>query len=205
MKPISVFACVPEPVLVEGLVRVLEAEPDLEFSGAAATPIEALDPIASLRPDVVLAGQEPGPTPDGWFVQELIRVSPDSRAILWVREPGDEPPWLRLGFRGVIRRTCPVATLLECLRAVGQDDLWREERGAHPGFGPAKRREPPRLTPRERDIAQLVASGLKNREIAQRLSISPGTVKVHLMHIFEKAGVQDRVQLAAQARRLLAG
>ncbi len=110
-----------------------------------------------------------------------------------------------MGFRGVIRRSCSPATLLACLRAVGQADLWLEERGAHSLIGVAIRKQPPRLTPRERDIAQLVVTGLKNKEIAQRLAISPGTVKVHLMHIFEKAGIQDRIELAAQARRLLAG
>jgi DNA-binding NarL/FixJ family response regulator len=205
VKPISVFVCVAEPLLVEGLVRVLEPEPDLEFCGAADTPAEALEAIASLCPDVVLVGQEAGPAPDGWLVREVSRASPGSGAILWVREPGDDEAWLQLGFRGVIRRSCSAANMLACLRAVGQSDLWLEERGAHSGFGLAKRKEPPRLTPRERDIAQLVVTGLKNKEIAQRLAISPGTVKVHLMHIFEKAGIQDRIELAAQARRLLAG
>jgi len=205
VKPTSIFACEAQPVVVEGLVRVLEPEPDLEFAGAAATLLEALQAIASLRPDVILVGQEPGGAPDGEFLRELRSVSPQSGAVLWVRELDSEEACLQLGFRGVIRRTCPVATLLECLRAVGQDNLWLEERGAQPAFGLARRKNPPRLTPRERDIAQLVASGLKNKEIAQTLSISPGTVKVHLMHIFEKAGVQDRFQLAAQARRLLPG
>jgi DNA-binding NarL/FixJ family response regulator len=205
VEAIRIFVCEAQPVVVEGLVRVLEPEPDLEFAGAAATPVEALEPIASLHPDVVLVSQEPGARPDGWFVRELGQISPESRAILWVRELESEESCLRLGFRGVIRKTCPVATLLECLRAVGQDNYWSEEGGTQPASSLTKRKNPPRLTPRERDIAQLAASGLKNKEIAQALSISPGTVKVHLMHIFEKAGVEDRLQLAAQARWLLPG
>jgi DNA-binding CsgD family transcriptional regulator len=79
--------------------------------------------------------------------------------------------------------------------------MWRDGHGELPEF--AKRRGPPRLTPREREIVRLVVEGHKNREIAETLSISPGTVKVHLMHVFEKAGVEDRLQLALLARRLL--
>ena len=61
----------------------------------------------------------------------------------------------------------------------------------------------PRLTPREREIAQLICAGMKNKEVAQNLGITPGTVKVHLMHIFEKTGVKDRFELAVSGRRLL--
>ena len=65
------------------------------------------------------------------------------------------------------------------------------------------RRSSPRLTPREKDIVHHVCGGLKNKEIAEALAITPGTVKVHLMHIFEKTGVKDRFELAVQGRRLL--
>jgi DNA-binding NarL/FixJ family response regulator len=65
------------------------------------------------------------------------------------------------------------------------------------------RRSAPRLTPREKQIVQQICEGLKNKEIAQTLSITAGTVKVHLMHIFEKTGVKDRFELAIQGRKLL--
>ena len=59
------------------------------------------------------------------------------------------------------------------------------------------------MTQREREVVALVKNGLKNREIAETLSITPGTVKVHLMHIFEKTGARDRFELRMQAARLL--
>ena len=65
------------------------------------------------------------------------------------------------------------------------------------------RRSAPRLTPRERQIVHQICEGRKNKEIAQELSITAGTVKVHLMHIFEKTGVKDRFELAIQGRKLL--
>jgi DNA-binding NarL/FixJ family response regulator len=58
------------------------------------------------------------------------------------------------------------------------------------------------LTPREEEVAALVAKGLKNREIAEALNIATGTVKIHLMHIFEKTGIRDRFELALQGLRL---
>ena len=60
-----------------------------------------------------------------------------------------------------------------------------------------------KLTPREREIAICVCRGLRNREIGERLTITPGTVKVHLMHIFEKTGVKDRFELALRGRQIL--
>ena len=62
-----------------------------------------------------------------------------------------------------------------------------------------------RITPRERQIVELVCEGLRNREIAERMSITQGTVKVHLMHIFEKTGMKDRFQLALEGRHLILG
>ena len=64
------------------------------------------------------------------------------------------------------------------------------------------RRSTPRLTPREEEILTLVMRGMKNKQIADALSITTGTVKVHLMHIFEKTGVKDRFELAMYGRKI---
>ena len=65
------------------------------------------------------------------------------------------------------------------------------------------RKEVSRLTPRERQIVSLICRGMKNKQIAENLRITPGTVKVHLMHIFEKTGLKDRLALAVHARELV--
>jgi DNA-binding NarL/FixJ family response regulator len=101
-----------------------------------------------------------------------------------------------------VRKTAPVERLLECLRGVAEGQIWLEDTNAE-RLRKQQRRTLPRMTPRERQIVELVCRGLKNKEIAAELSITPGTVKVHLMHIFEKAGVKDRFQLALQGRQLL--
>jgi DNA-binding NarL/FixJ family response regulator len=70
------------------------------------------------------------------------------------------------------------------------------KRGVEPGPRVSGRKAAPRLTTREQEIVQLVCRGFKKPQIAQELSITPGTVKVHLMHVFEKTGVKDRYELA---------
>mgnify|MGYP003344391116 CR=1 FL=1 len=102
-----------------------------------------------------------------------------------------------------MKKTSPLPVLLEALRQVKSGETYLEE-SASPALRQwAGRRHLPRLTPREREIIDLVSRGLKNREIAEQLSITPGTVKVHLMHVFEKTGARDRYELAVRGARLL--
>ena len=202
-SPVTVFAYECQPIVVEGLQRALESDPALQFIGTAATSVETLQAVANLRPDVVLISHHAGERLDARFLAELRLASASSRLVLWTAEPGGGESFLEFGFQGVIRRNHPVGMLLECLRAVGENGVWIDETRVEEAACTVKRKQPPRLTPREREVAQLVAGGMKNKDIAKALSISPGTVKVHLMHIFEKAGLQDRFQLAIHARRLV--
>jgi DNA-binding NarL/FixJ family response regulator len=110
---------------------------------------------------------------------------------------------LQSGARGILKKSATIATIRTCLRAVSQGEVWIENSLADRSMSALDRRSAPRLTPREKDIVQHVCGGLKNKEIAEALAITPGTVKVHLMHIFEKTGVKDRFELAVQGRRLL--
>jgi DNA-binding NarL/FixJ family response regulator len=122
--------------------------------------------------------------------------------VLWINELAEVDCFraLQVGARGILKKTMPVDSVLECLRSVNNGNVWIEHSISEKSAGPERRL---RLTPRERDIVLQVCGGLKNREIAQALSITPGTVKVHLMHIFEKTGVKDRFELAVHGRRLL--
>lgn len=201
MRPARVFVCDCQPIMVEGLRKVLEPSPDLEVIGAALTLEEALAGLADLAPDLVLVSEEFGAPLDAPAIAALRNSAPEARLVLWSSTPNSHEAYLELGFSGILDKTSPVEALVECLRAVAQGSVWVD--GHEEAPEPLKRRNPPRLTRRERDIVGLVAQGMKNREIAEALAISPGTVKVHLMHIFEKAGVEDRLQLALLARRLL--
>jgi DNA-binding NarL/FixJ family response regulator len=138
------------------------------------------------------------------FIADVKSTWPRCQPVLWVTDLAEIDCFraLQVGARGVLKKTLPVGSLIECLLSVGQGNVWIEGSVDQAPLG-FERRTTPRLTPREREIVQQVCGGLKNKEIAEALSITPGTVKVHLMHIFEKTGVKDRFELAIHGRKLL--
>jgi two-component system, NarL family, nitrate/nitrite response regulator NarL len=202
----AVFACEPQPIIIEALERILSESPCFEFAGACAVLAAALEQIQAVRPRVVLIDQSYGLKAAGQFVAAIGAVAPGSHAVLWVAScDGDD--WVRafqLGMRAVLRKTLPVSSLLQCLEVVAAGQLWMEDSLLELGSGGVSHSAAARLTAREREVVRCVCRGLRNREIASELGITPGTVKVHLMHVFEKTGVKDRFELAAYGHRLLA-
>ena len=202
MTRIRVLACEPQPIVSEGLARVLGRSADLEYLGSTVTTREALEAVRDHKPDVLLVDQSGGLKAVFQFISDLKSTSPECRAVLWIQELAEVDCFraLQVGARGILKKTMPVESVLDCLRSVSTGNIWIEHTLSERSAGPERRL---RLTPRERDIVHHVCGGLKNREIAEALSITPGTVKVHLMHIFEKTGVKDRFELAVHGRRLL--
>jgi DNA-binding NarL/FixJ family response regulator len=202
VQPSTVFAFVTQPIVGEGLAKVLEGCPDLVYCGFSSDPRTVIEELDRRRPALLLLDQAFGLRVVFDLLAALKRSSLWIHPVLWTREvsSADRRLALEAGVRGILDRTLPVASLLECLRAVGAGQLWLGEPDSVPGFEP---RGAHRLTQREREVVTLVRAGLKNREIAQQLAITPGTVKVHLMHIFEKTGARDRFELRLQAARLL--
>jgi len=201
---ISVYACESHPIVVEGLVRVFESHTEFEFHGAGTTMADSTDAVRVLQPNVILVDQLFGLKSIFQFMSDCRSLSPDSRSVLWVNELADVECFrvLQMGARGVLKKNTPVTTLFDCLRAAAAGTVWVESPVSTGVSGLGHRRGAPRLTPREREIVHHVCRGLKNKEIADSLSITAGTVKVHLMHIFEKTGVKDRFELAVQGRKL---
>lgn len=99
----------------------------------------------------------------------------------------------QFGVRGVLSKTCSAEKLLECLRAVAEGKNWIDPSFSQPQWTNEYLRS--ELTPREQQVLKLVEQGMKNKEIAEELNISPGTVKIHLRHILKKTGTTSRVQL----------
>jgi DNA-binding NarL/FixJ family response regulator len=107
---------------------------------------------------------------------------------------------MQVGALGVVRKTASLESLLECMRTVALGRTFMEEsvlqepertaRGAHSN-----------LTTRELQVVELVEQGMKNRDIGTQLGIRPGTVKIHLKHIFEKTGIRGRYGLALSGLR----
>lgn len=204
MNRISVFVCEAQPIVIEGLAKVLEEGEEFEYAGSASGLSEALDFVREKHPDILLVDQSAGLKLVFQFISDVRNTWSRCQPVLWVNDLAEIDCFraLQLGARGILKKTVPVQSMMECLRAVSQGEVWIESSLSERGSG-LDRRSPPRLTPREREIVHHICAGMKNKEIAETLAITPGTVKVHLMHIFEKTGVKDRFELAVNGRRLL--
>ena len=202
VERIQILVSEAQPIVVEGLQKVLADHPEFELRGWVAKLSEATDAVRALQPRLLLTDQNAGMNSISRFVNMLKNTQPDCHPILWTTDlsEADALHAVQLGLRGVVRKTASVATLLDCLREVGAGRVWLEDSSQIVGF--LHRREASRLTAREREVVELICAGLKNKQIAEKLGITSGTVKVHLMHIFEKTGLKDRFVLAAHGRNL---
>jgi two-component system, NarL family, nitrate/nitrite response regulator NarL len=205
MAAYRIFLVESQPVVIAGLQGILQSTPDFAIVGSAPTPAEAITQLADTQPDLVLIDQSSGIRAIFTFLSELKVVCPSARAVLWIMDLAEIECFraLQLGARGILRRSLPIATMLDCLQTVAKGNLWLENSISDQVVGFLNRKSTNRLTPREREIVRAVCRGMKNKEIADLLHITPGTVKVHLMHIFEKTGVKDRFELAVQGPKLL--
>ncbi|MCS6953456.1 MAG: response regulator transcription factor [Bryobacterales bacterium] len=192
----TVGCCEAQPLTAEGLKAVLAQTEDFQWAWAAHS-LDTGRQLADLRPPSLLVVDKSfGMQGVLEWVLEL-RSRPAPAVVVWGLSISEAEAlrFLQAGAKGVIRKSAEVVTILMCLRTVATGSTWIEDllfRGA------ARRERTHRseLTPREQQVLELVEQGLKNSEIARELGIRPGTVKIHLKHIFEKTGVRGRYGLA---------
>ncbi|MBI2686105.1 MAG: response regulator transcription factor [Acidobacteria bacterium] len=201
----KIFVCESEPVAVAGLRWFLGETNEFELAGHASSIGAAIAGIEETRPSVLLMDHSSGVRSTLHFLSELAFVSNATACVLWTRDVPEAElvRAFRAGAKGFVKKSSPLTVLLEALRRVHLGETFLEESASPTLRQWTVRRHLPRLTPREREIIDLVSQGMKNREIAERLAITPGTVKVHLMHVFEKTGARDRYELAVRGARLL--
>jgi len=205
VETITVYVCESQPIVVEGLTRALEGLDDLRLLGASQSIEQTLESIGDLQPNIILLDQAVGNKAAFELIPKIRLRSVNSHTILWVTTVTEVESFraLQSGVRGILKKTLPVVSIIDCLRAVGKGNIWIENSISNQVVGFLNRRNLPRLTPREYEIVTLICRGMKNKQIADALSITIGTVKVHLMHIFEKTGVKDRFELALEAHKLI--
>jgi DNA-binding NarL/FixJ family response regulator len=107
---------------------------------------------------------------------------------------------MQAGAQGVIRKTADATSVMACLRTVAVGTTWMEDCLLSTGEK-SVRNSRSNLTPREQEVVELVEQGLKNKDIGLSMGIRPGTVKIHLKHIFEKTGIRGRYGLALSGLR----
>ena len=199
-RDMTVLICDTQPVTVAGVRALLESSGDLRFLEGAESLSEAAAMARASLPDVLMVDKAFGVQ----AILEWLSTDPaqGTAIVIWgvsVTE-AEALRFLQAGARGILRKTAAAATLIACVRSVAGGRSWMEDCV----FRDAARSERyPRseLTAREQQVLELVEQGCKNKEIALELGIRPGTVKIHLKHIFEKTGVRGRFGLALNGWR----
>jgi DNA-binding NarL/FixJ family response regulator len=191
-----------------GLRKLLEGANDISIVGEASNGVECMKMLAKLRPDILLLDLRM-PEKDGLSVLEEINFDVSATRIIVLTAAEDDRDVIRamrLGARGVVLKQSASDQLVKSIRRVHEGEIWLDNRmttGVIDAFQKSaelgQRREKPLVSDREKQIVQLVAQGLRNREIGEKLFISEQTVKNHLHNIFDKLGVSDRLELALYA------
>lgn len=196
-KKSTIAICETQPVTAEGIRMLLSGCEELQFSMAVSTLAAALDAVLTHKPDIVILDKAFGVQ----AIFEWLSSARDSRSetacIVWGNSISEAEAlrFFQIGARGIVRKTAELGTLLNCLRTVSSGTTWMEDAVFREAARP-DRYARSELTPREQQVMELVEQGLKNKEIGRELGIRPGTVKIHLKHIFEKTGVRGRYGLA---------
>jgi DNA-binding NarL/FixJ family response regulator len=185
-----------------GFRKILEAEDELEVVGEAADGAQAVDAARRLRPDVVLMDIRM-PVLDG--LEATRRIGGASKVLILTTFGLDEYVYeaLRAGASGFMLKDAPPEQLLAAVEVVARGDALLAPavtRSVIEEFvrRPLAAREPPaavaELTPREREVLDLLVAGLSNAEICKRLVVSDATTKTHVARVLSKLGLRDRVQ-----------
>ena len=204
---VRVALCDDHAVVRSGLRRILEAEADLEVVGEAGSVKEAVALAADSRPDVFVMDLG---LPDGSGIHataEVLRVSPATRVL--VLTVHDDIAYLRRAFEaGAVGYLVKEAADIELVLAVRQVASGKQY--VHPALGaallapdapPARVGGPGgELSDRELEVLRMIALGLTNAEIGERLYVSVRTIETHRSHIHEKLNVRNRAELVRRAR-----
>lgn len=197
-----VCVCDTQPVTAEG-VRTLLSGSDMRFAETAGSLAEAQDLVDRTAPDVMMIDKAFGMQAIlDWLADLKSNEEKPTAIVVWgvsVTE-AEALRFLQAGAKGILRKTAGIPVVLACLRTVALGRSWMED-CVFRDSARADRYPRSDLTAREQQVLELVEQGCKNKEIATELGIRPGTVKIHLKHIFEKTGVRGRYGLALSGLR----
>ncbi len=200
-----------QSLICEGLKAMLTLEPDLQVVGTADNGQAAIEQVTALQPDVVLMDVRM-PVMDGREATRMIAAQfPDIKVLVLSTFDDDQyiAQSMRAGAKGYLLKDMPSQELAQAVRLVHQgytqmgpglmEKLMTnvsDSEAVPPAPGQELLKQ---LTPRERDVLHLISQGSPNREIAEQLYISEGTVKTHVTHLLNRLNLRNRSQLAIYA------
>jgi DNA-binding NarL/FixJ family response regulator len=196
------------PLFLRGMEDMFRREPGFRVLATCTDAEKTMIAVRAHRPDVCVIdlrmhGQ------DGFALAAEVKQIHSDTHVVFMADQLDETEMLEalaVGAKGVVLRHMPPKLLIQCVRKAHGGDTWVEKRSMAKALEKMRRREMATrelsrlLTPRELSVFELVVVGLRTRELAERLSISEGTVKIHLHNIYEKFGVANRLELTLLAR-----
>jgi len=206
-RPITVVIADTHPIILDGIGRLFE---DAGFSVVArcgAGP-DCLTAVQTHKPDVLVFDLKLSVKDGLTVLREMKRFQLTTQAVLFTSAPQEAEilEAIRLGVRGVVLKEMPPHLLVNCVRKVHSGERWVEKRSAGRLLEKLLKREVAArqlakdLTVRELDILRLVAVGLSNKAIAERIFVKEGTVKIHLHNIYKKLDVGNRLALTIFAQ-----
>ena len=214
MDQLRVFVADDHPLFRSGMRALLDAVPDTAVVGEAADGEQAISLVVELQPDVVVMDiQMPGVSGID-ATRRILDTSPHIGVLVVTMFEDDHSVFaaMRAGAKGYVLKDTDEEDMLHAIRSVGKGEAIFSPAVARRmiDFFTGARSEvghdvPPRafpeLTPREREVLDLIARGWSNAEITARLVISPKTVRNHISNIFAKLQVVDRAQAIVRARK----
>jgi DNA-binding NarL/FixJ family response regulator len=202
-RHISVVIADDHPIVLAGLETLLRREPDISVVDRCTDGVETVRAVKKHSPDVLILDLRM-PRADGLAVlQQMHEERATTKVIILAAVIEDDVllEAIRLGARGVVLKETAPKYLVNCVREVHAGRQWYEQRALVDAMDRFVRRQVASkemtsvLSRREVDVVRAVAQGLRNREIAERLGIAEGTVKLHLHTIYTKLGVDGRTAL----------
>jgi DNA-binding NarL/FixJ family response regulator len=194
------------PIVRAGLVALVDAADDIEVVGTASTGLEAVRVAATLAPDVVLMDLRMPELDGDEATARIVAANPATRVVILTTYESDDAilSAIEAGASGYLLKAAPEAELIAGVRAVAAGEvalapgvaaLLVKRAAAPPAAAPV-------LSARELEVLRLVAQGLSNRAIGEKLFLGEATVKTHLLHAFAKLEVRDRTRAVTRAMEL---
>jgi DNA-binding NarL/FixJ family response regulator len=201
-SPIRLVLADDHPIVLAGLERLFSLEPDFEILARAKNGDEALRFVRQFRPDILLLDLRM-PGKDGLTVlREMTLEKLPTRAVVLTAVDGEDVlEAINLGVRGLVLKDMAPKLLVQCIREVHAGGQWLDRDSATHAVNKLLTRETSMhtfsrtLTPRELEVACMIAKGMHNKAVADKLSITEGTTKLHLHHVYQKLNVDGRMGL----------